>query len=71
MASAGSTYLNLDRSQNAALNLAAVKRADADAEEILAAANFVAIYECSKDAGSWVSARLGHATDNTGTVCGR
>ena len=46
--------LPLDRTANAPLNLAVVRRVDPDVLDIVASANFVAIYEYAEDKGEWV-----------------
>jgi hypothetical protein len=48
----GSTLLHLDKSQNAAVSLAVLRRMDPDIEEIVAASNYCAVYQ--HDGGGWV-----------------
>ena len=54
----GSTLLHLDKSQNAAVSLAVLRRMDPDIEEIVAASNYCAVYQ--HDGGGWVRGLLPH-----------
>jgi len=48
------TSIQLDSSQNAELNYHVLKRIDKVIEEIIASANFCAVYEFNEDAQTWV-----------------
>ena len=52
--SALSTPLALDKSQNAAVNLAVLRRVDVDVEEILASSNYCAVYQHDDVNNTWV-----------------
>ena len=53
---AGSTLLHLDKSQNAAMSLAVLRRVDPDIEEIIAASNYCAVYQHDGVTLQWVRA---------------
>ncbi len=50
----GGTLLHLDKSQNAAMNLAVLQRVDRDVVEILAASNYCAVYKHDDSTKAWV-----------------
>jgi len=56
--SAGSTILNLNKSQNSQVNLAVLQRYDADAIELLASSNYCAVYQHDNETETWVRAAL-------------
>jgi hypothetical protein len=54
MSSAGTVLLNLDKTHNVEVNLAALKRIDPDTVDIAASSNHCAVYQHDSETDTWV-----------------